>query len=142
MLKSLRTTIIINLLSYGLILGGLIGLVLYSFLPSLYSEWYFVILTFFIVFELLSLIFVEKQSRTATDTQLLNLYQLNKVIKIIVSLFIITIIAITIKDKVLVKKLAFSFIALYFCFLAISSFQLLKIEKMLKLKKIEQQNER
>lgn len=140
MIQSIRLKTITNIIAWGLIIGGFIGLIIFLWFPVYYSNWYSAILVFFIILESINVLWIEKKSKSLTDMQLANIYLLSKTMKIILSLFLILIFSIIVKDKIEVRNFTISFILLYLTFLAIESVQFLKIEKELKMQKMKNQN--
>lgn len=135
MFQSLQAKLVINIITFGFILGGILGAGIYYLFPKYYTDWYFAVLVFFIAIEAISLLMIEKLSRTATAGQLANSYLMSKTVKIIFSLAFISMYAVIVKDKPLILNFAISFILLYFIFLVLESIQFVKIEKNLKNKK-------
>lgn len=140
MIQSIRLKTITNIIAWGLIIGGFIGLIIFLWFPVYYSNWYFAILVLFIILESINVLWIEKKSKSLTDMQLANSYLLSKTMKIVLSLFLILIFSIIVKDKIEVRNFTISFILLYLTFLAIESVQFLKIEKELKMQKMKNQN--
>ena len=134
-MQSLKSKLILNTICFGIIVGAIIGILLYYIFPTYYTEWYLAIWMFFIVIETLSIYMLEKMSNTATDRQMINGYLLMKTVKIIISLFVIVFYAVIVKEKPLIFNFAISFILLYISFIAIESSQYLKLERSLKKKK-------
>lgn len=127
-----KTKLIFTLLAFGLIAGGLLGILLYYQFPDYYPSWYIGILSFFLILEPLIMICVESSSRKSTSRQLLNVYMLTKVVKIFAALVFIGIYALVVKEGL--KSFVLTFMLLYLLFLAIESYLFLKIEKRLKQK--------
>ena len=136
-MQSLKSKLILNTFGFGIIVGAIIGILLYYLFPTYYTDWYLVIWIFFLVIETLSIYLLEKMSHSVTDRQMVNGYLLMKTVKIIISLFVIVIYAALVKDKFLIFNFAIAFILLYISFLAIESSQYLKLERSLKKKKNE-----
>lgn len=128
-----KAKLVTSLLAFGLIMGALVGALLYYQFPQYYPHWYEGILLFFLIVESLILVYVESTSRKVTQRQMLNTYMLTKVVKIFAALIFIGVyIAIVKEDK---KSFILVFMIFYLLFLAMESFLFLKIEKRLKNKK-------
>ncbi len=128
-----KAKLVTSLLAFGLIMGALVGALLYYQFPQYYPHWYEGILLFFLIVESLILVYVESASRKVTQRQMLNTYMLTKVVKIFAALIFIGVyVAIVKEDK---KSFILVFMIFYLLFLAMESFLFLKIEKRLKNKK-------
>lgn len=134
-MSSFRAKLVTSVLAYGLIVGAGLGAVLFYGFPTFYTNWYLVILAFFLVIEPLILLFVDYESRDAdaNPKKLLNVYMLTKVLKTVAVLGAIAIYGIAVKENL--KSFALTFFMLYIIFLAIETFLFTKIEKRLKEKK-------
>lgn len=130
-----RTRLIVTVIALGLLAGALIGGVLYFVLPTFSLNWFVGILLFFIVVECLLMVLVESFSRKKDKKQLLNIYLLTKVIKLITSLGFVTVYTLT--DKTDIKSFIAVFLAFYMLFLLIETYLFAKVEKHIKIKKNE-----
>lgn len=127
-----KAKLVTYILASGLIIGALIGLLLYYVFPQFYPNWYEGILLFFIVIESLILAYVESCSRRVTSRQMLNSYMLTKVVKVFSSLIFIGAYMIIVKEDK--KSFVLIFMIFYLLFLALESVLFLQIEKRLKKK--------
>ncbi len=130
---SFKTKLVATMLAYGCTMGAILGAILFYAFPEFYPSWYLGILAFFLVIEPLIILYVERQSNTATSRQLANTYMMTKVIKTVASLTFITIYALTVKEEV--KSFVLTFMILYLLFLAVETILFTRIEKRLKEKK-------
>lgn len=134
-MNSFKAKLVTSVLAYGLVMGAILGAILFYAFPSFYTNWYLAILAFFLIIEPLILLFVEQESRDADTNpkKLLNVYMMTKVIKTITVLGSIAIYGIAVKEGL--KSFALTFFILYIIFLAIETFLFTRIEKRLKEKK-------
>ena len=137
-MNSFRTKLIAGILGYGCVLGAVVGAVLYYGFPAYFTNWYYGILAFFLVVEPLVLVYIENESRTATDRQLVNSYMLTKVVKTVAVLGLIVIYYAVVGRENL-KSFVIVLLIFYFLFLVVETFFFTKIEKRLKEK--QQQDE-
>lgn len=134
-MNSFKAKLVTSVLAYGLVMGAILGAILFYAFPPFYTNWYLAILAFFLIIEPLILLFVEQESRDADTNpkKLLNVYMMTKVIKTITVLGSIAIYGIAVKEGL--KSFALTFFILYIIFLAIETFLFTRIEKRLKEKK-------
>ncbi|WP_165025867.1 hypothetical protein [Dysgonomonas sp. ZJ279] len=128
-----RAKLVTIILAFGLIVGGLIGALLYFQLPDYYPNWFEGILLFFLVLESSVVAYVEAQSRKATQRQLLNTYMLTKIVKIFASIIFVGIYALVIKEGI--KNFILIFMLFYLLYLFVETLIFTRIEKRLKEKK-------
>lgn len=133
-MNSFKTKLICSALGYGFVIGAIVGAIFYYGFPAYFSNWFFIVLAFFLVMEPLVLSYIEHESRTAKDRQLVNAYMLTKIIKIVAVLGL-ALIYYAIEGKENIKSFIIVLIVFYFLFLASETFFFTKIEKRLKEKK-------
>lgn len=121
------------LVAFGLIIGALVGALLYYVFPQFYPDWYFGIVFFFLIMEVVIMNFVISKSAKVDSKKMVNVYMLTKVVKILVSLVFIAIYALTVKENI--KNFVIVFIAFYVLYLFLETALFSKIEKHLKEKK-------
>lgn len=133
-MNSFRTKLITSVLGCGFIIGAVVWAVLTYAFPAYYTSWFFGILAFFLIIEPLTILYIENESRTARDRQLVNSYMLTKVVKTVVVLgFILVYYAVVGKENL--KSFVVTLLIFYFLFLVVETFFFTKIEKRLKEKK-------
>lgn len=133
-MNAFRTKLITYTVAFGLLLGGCIGLVLYHFFPTLINfDWYVGIVLYFLVIETGIMLYVDSSSRAKDKKQMVNVYMLTKVVKILISLVAIGIFAFN--DKEHLKGFIIIFILFYLLYLALETSLFVKIEKHIKEKK-------
>lgn len=125
-----RNKIILTTLCLVLVGGTILGVVFNNFLEGFNLNWYIGVLMYFSILSTLSVAYVEDKSRKVDQKAMVNVYMLTKVVKIILSLFFITIYALVVKEGI--KPFALSFVSLYLLVLIIESRMFFKIEKHLK----------
>ncbi len=125
-----KTKLIIFIIAFGLIISGCIGIGLTHFLPTFDWNWFLGIVLFYLVIESLVVSLVEKCSQKKDKKQLVNIYMLTKVIKIISSLILITVYALTVKENI--KAFVAVFILFYLLYLIAETVVFTKIEKRIK----------
>ena len=126
-----RSKLIVIVIAVGLLIGACVGGILYFVLPTFNANWFAGILLFFIILEILMVMLVERYSRKKDKKQLLNIYMLTKVLKLIASLIFITICILV--AKVDIKSFVAVFLALYLLFLAAETLLFTRIEKQIKI---------
>lgn len=130
-MDTFNNKLIIYTISLGLILSGCIGLILFYFFPSAINwNWYIAIVSYFLIIETCIILYVNKSSQTKDKKQMVNVYMLTKVAKILSSLVLIAIFAF--KDKEHLKNFVIIYIVFYLLYLAIETFMFVKIEKHIK----------
>lgn len=125
-----KTNLIIYVIAFGLIISGGIGIAISHFLPTFNLNWFVGLAVFYLIIESLVVSLVEKCSRKKDKKQLVNMYMLTKVIKVISSLILITVYALTVKENV--KVFVAVFILFYLLYLIAETFIFMKIERRIK----------
>jgi hypothetical protein len=128
----IKAKLVVCTLAFGLIVGAVIGALLYYQFPDYYPNWYEGILAFHLILESLIFVYVESASRKATQRQMLNTYMLTKVIKVFSALIFVGAYYAIVRENI--KSFVLVFMIFYLLFLAIESWLFLKIEKRLKKK--------
>lgn len=126
----LKVKLIIFIISFSLITGGLIGGLLYYVFPQFFPNWYFQIVFFFLIIESLLMNFVATKRKSASSKKMVNVYMLCKVVKILTSLVFITIYALVVKENI--KSFVLVFVVFYGLYLFFETYLFSKIEKELK----------
>lgn len=133
-MDSFRAKLVAGILGYGFVMGAVVGAVIYYGFPAYFTNWYYGILAFFMIIELLIILYIDSSSKTAKDRQLVNSYMLTKVVKTIAVLgFILIFYAVAGKENL--TGFVIILLTFYFLFLAIETIFFTKIEKRLKEKK-------
>lgn len=125
-----KTKLIIYIIAFGLIISGCIGLGLSHFLPTFNWNWFVGLASFYLIIESLVVSLVEKCSQKKDKKQLVNMYMLTKVIKVIASLIFVTVYVLTVKENI--KAFVAVFILFYLLYLIAETFIFMKIEKRIK----------
>lgn len=125
-----KTKLIIYIIAFGLIVSGCIGVGLSHFLPTFNWNWFVGLATFYLIIESLVVSLVEKCSQKKDKKQLVNMYMLTKVIKVIASLIFVTVYVLTVKENI--KAFVAVFILFYLLYLIAETFIFMKIEKRIK----------
>lgn len=125
-----RNKIVLATLLIGLAVGTVLGIVFQNFLTGFNLNWYIGVLMYFAILSTLIVAYVEGKSRQVDQKKMVNVYMLTKVVKMLLSLFVILIYALVVKEGL--KPFALSFVSLYLLFLVIESRMFLRIEKHLK----------
>ncbi|MFT4168999.1 MAG: hypothetical protein QM653_07780 [Dysgonomonas sp.] len=129
-----KTKLITYTVASGLLISGCIGLGLYYFFPTLIDwDWYTGIVLFFLIIETGIMLYVNSASQTKEKKQMVNVYMLTKVVKMLVSLIVIGIFAFNHKEHL--KGFIAVFILFYLLYLAVETSLFVKIEKHIKEKK-------
>lgn len=129
-----KTKLITYTVASGLLISGCIGLGLYYFFPTLIDwDWYAGIVLFFLIIETGIMLYVNSASQTKEKKQMVNVYMLTKVLKMLISLVVIGIFAFN--DKEHLKGFIAVFILFYLLYLAVETSLFVKIEKHIKEKK-------
>ncbi|SHG00277.1 7TM diverse intracellular signaling domain-containing protein [Dysgonomonas macrotermitis] len=129
-----KTKLIAYTIAFGLLISGCIGVGLYYFFPTLINwDWYVGIALFFLIFEVGIMLFVNNASEKKDKKQMVNIYMLTKVVKILAALVVIGIFAFY--DKENLKGFVAVFILLYLLYLVAETSLFVKIEKHIKEKK-------
>lgn len=127
-----RTKLITYLIAFGLIISACIGGGLYYFQPLFNWNWYIGIVLFFLVLEPSLISLVERKSSKTGKKQMVNLYMLTKVVKIIASLIFITVYILV--EKEYIKSFVIVFILFYLLYLMAETILFIRIEKHIKKK--------
>lgn len=125
-----RNKVVCATLLLGIAGGILLGILISFLVDGFNTNWYSAVLLFFLIIEALSVLYVEDKSRKVESKKLVNVYMLSKLVKIFLSLFLVTIYALTVGENI--KQFILGFISLYFMFLIIESCMFVRIEKHLK----------
>ncbi|MBD8347504.1 hypothetical protein [Dysgonomonas sp. HGC4] len=125
-----KTKLIISIIAFGLIISGCIGVGLSYFLPTFDWNWFVGLAIFYLIIESLVVSLVEKCSQKKDKKQLVNMYMLTKVIKVITSLIFVTVYVLTVKENI--KAFVAVFILFYLLYLIAETFIFMKIEKRIK----------
>ncbi|MBF0577036.1 hypothetical protein [Dysgonomonas sp. GY617] len=125
-----KTKLIISITAFGLIISGCIGVGLSYFLPTFDWNWFVGLAIFYLIIESLVVSLVEKCSQKKDKKQLVNMYMLTKVIKVITSLIFVTVYVLTVKENI--KAFVAVFILFYLLYLIAETFIFMKIEKRIK----------
>lgn len=129
-----KTKLITYTVASGLLISGCIGLVLFYVFPALINwDWYVSIVLYFLIVESGIMLYVNSASETKDKKQMVNVYMLTKVAKILLSLVIIAIFAFNYKEQL--KGFIIVFILFYLLYLAVETSLFVKIEKHIKEKK-------
>lgn len=125
-----KTKLIIYIIAFGLIISGCIGVGLSYFLPTFDWNWFVGLAMFYLIIESLVVSLVEKCSQKKDKKQLVNMYMLTKVIKVITSLIFVTVYVLTVKENI--KAFVAVFILFYLLYLIAETFIFMKVEKRIK----------
>ncbi|PXV63801.1 hypothetical protein CLV62_11250 [Dysgonomonas alginatilytica] len=125
-----KTKLIISIIAFGLIISGCIGVGLSCFLPTFDWNWFVGLTIFYLIIESLVVSLVEKCSQKKDKKQLVNMYMLTKVIKVITSLIFVTVYVLTVKENI--KAFVAVFILFYLLYLIAETFIFMKVEKRIK----------
>lgn len=117
-------------IAFGMIISACIGAGLYFLYPAFDWNWFAGIVLFFLILEPMMMSLVENGSRKKDKKQMVNIYMLTKVIKILVSLIFIAIYVLAIKENV--KIFVTVFILFYILYLIVETLLFLNLEKHLK----------
>lgn len=127
----LKAKLLTTLWPVGILFGAVLGVVLYYQFPQYYNPgWYLSTYFLFMIMETVILLFAEQKSNSATAKQMVNVYLLTKVIKVILSLVFITIYVLVVKENIKSFVLIYMIFYLFFLFVETKLFTL--IEKQLK----------
>lgn len=125
-----KTKLIIYIIAFGLIISGCIGVGLSYFLPTFDWNWFVGLAIFYLIIESLVISLVEKCSQKKDEKQLVNMYMLTKVIKVITSLIFVTVYVLMVKENI--KAFVAVFILFYLLYLIAETFIFMKVEKRIK----------
>ena len=129
-----KTKLITYTVASGLLISGCIGLILFYVFPALINwDWYVSIVLYFLIIETAIMLYVNSASETKDKKQMVNVYMLTKVVKILLSLVVIAIFAFNYKEQL--KGFIIVFILFYLLYLAVETSLFVKIEKHIKEKK-------
>lgn len=130
-----RGKLIIYTLSYGLIISALVGFGVYHLHPEFNRHWFLGTSAFFLIIEIALVLFMATASRHHKKKNLINLYMLTKVIKLMASLIFVTTYIFVVKHDV--TAFVTVFILFYLLYLFIETVIFIRIEKNIKEKKDE-----
>nr|WP_297164610.1 hypothetical protein [uncultured Dysgonomonas sp.] len=125
-----KANLIIYVIAFGLLISGCLGLGLSYFLPTFNWNWFIGLAAFYLIIESIVVSMVETFSQKKDKKQMVNIYMLTKVIKIIASLIFITVYVVIVKENV--KAFVAVFILFYLLYLIAETFIFMKIEKRIK----------
>lgn len=125
-----KTKLIISVIAFGLIISGCVGVGLSYFMPTFDWNWFVGLAVFYLIIESLVVSLVEKCSQKKDKKQLVNMYMLTKVIKVITSLIFVTVYVVTVKENI--KAFVAVFILFYLLYLIAETFIFMRIEKRIK----------
>lgn len=127
----LKAKLLSTLWPAGILFGAALGLILYYQFPQYYDAgWYLGTYFLFMIMETAVLLFAEQKSRNATAKQMVNVYLLTKVIKVILSLVFITAYVLIVKGNI--KSFVLIYMIFYLFFLFVETKLFTQIEKHLK----------
>lgn len=130
-MDTFKSKLILYTISYGLVISSCIGLLLFYFFPlAISSNWYLAIALYFLIVEIATMLYVYSSSKNKSKKQMVNVYMLAKVVKILVSLALVA--TYTFNNKENIKEFVIIFILFYLLYLAIETSLFIKIEKHLK----------
>lgn len=129
-----RAKLVTYIIAFGLIISACIGAGLYYIQPLFDWNWFVGIVIFFLAIESLVMYLIADKSQEKEKKQMVNLYMLTKVIKVIASLFFITVYVLSVKENV--KSFVAVFILFYLLYLVVETILFVRIEKHLKEKNI------
>jgi len=118
------------MIAFGCIISACIGAGLYYFYPAFDWNWFAGIVIFFLILEPLIMSLVESSSHKKEKKQMVNIYMLTKVIKVIASLIFIAVYVLAVKENV--KVFVAVFILFYLMYLICETALFMKVERHLK----------
>lgn len=129
-----KAKLITYTIAFGLVITGCVGVVLYNFFPDMVdSNWFAVISLFFLISETCIMLYVSEVSKKKEKRQMINVYMLIKIIKILASLVVAGIyLAI---DKSNIQGFVIVFVLFYILYLIAETSLFVTIEKHIKEKK-------
>jgi len=127
-----RARLVTYMIAIGLIISACIGGGLYYFQPFFNWNWFVGIVLFFLVLEPSIISLVQWKSEKMEKKQMVNLYMLTKVVKIIGSLIFITIYVLAEKENI--KSFVTVFVLFYLLYLMAETILFVQIEKHIKKK--------
>lgn len=127
------TRLKLYIISFGLIISACIGGGLYYMQIPFDWNWFVGIVIFFLCLEPLIVSLVVSGSRKKDKKQMVNMYMLTKVIKVLASLVFIAIYVLAVKENI--KIFVTVFIMFYLLYLIVETLLFLNLEKQLKEKK-------
>lgn len=117
-------------IAFGLMISAFVGMVLYLVYPLFDWNWFVAIVLFFLILEPLMVSLVAGKSGHENKKQMVNIYMLTKVIRVIASLIFITVYALMIKQNM--KAFVAVFISFYLLYLTMETILFVYIEKRIK----------
>lgn len=129
-----KAKLITYTIAFGLVITGCVGVVLYNFFPDMVDRnWFAVISLFFLISETCIMLYVSEVSKKKEKRQMINVYMLIKIIKILASLVVAGIyLAI---DKSNIQGFVIVFVLFYILYLIAETSLFVTIEKHIKEKK-------
>lgn len=125
-----RTRLITILIAFGCIITALIGGGLYYFELPFNWTWFAGVSCFFLVLESIIVSYVEGVSREKNKKKMLSAYMLTKIVKVILSLILVTIYALGVKENT--KIFVGAFVSFYLLYLVIEAILFIQVEKHIK----------
>ena len=117
----------------GVLFGGVLMFILAYLLPQYYNrEWFLWTYLFFMIIETGVVFYVDWASQKATQRQMVNVYLLTKVVKILLSLAFVAAYAIGVKEGI--KSFVLVFMLFYLFFLFIETVIFRAVEKNIKIR--------
>lgn len=129
-MNAFKVKLITILIAFGFIITALAGLTQYYVKPLCDWNWFLGIAIFFLIIESTIVSYVEGVSRNKEKKKMVNAYMLTKVVKLILSLFFVTVYALVVKENI--KGFVIIFILFYFLYLMVEVFLFSRIEKHIK----------
>ncbi|MEN9917917.1 MAG: hypothetical protein RL662_353 [Bacteroidota bacterium] len=128
-----KAKLVTYIIAYGLVTSGYVGGILYYFKPDFNWNWFVVTTLFFLIVETCIISMINTNSQKQEKKQLINLYMLTKVIKVIGTLSFITVYVLTGNKNI--KSFVAVCISFYLLYLLAETILFIKIEKNIKEKK-------
>lgn len=126
-----KAKLITYTIAFGLVISGCVGVVLYNYFPDLISwNWFSIVALFFLIAETCIMLYVSEVSKKKEKRQMVNVYMLIKIAKILAS-FVIAGIYLAI-DKTNIQGFVIVFILFYLLYLVAETSLFVTIEKHIK----------
>lgn len=125
-----KARLVTYIIAFGLIISACIGVGLYLVQPSFDWNRFAAIVIFFLMLEPMIMSLVENGSRKKNKKQMVNVYMLTKVIKVLASLIFIAVYVLAVKEDI--KVFVTVFILFYILYLIVETLLFLNLEKHLK----------
>lgn len=130
-MNALKIKLLGYLLILGLIVGAVLGGVLFYALPQYYSNWFVETWVFFMLIEAIILSYIENVSRTKKSPgKLLNAYLISKIMKLAAGAVFVGIYYTAVRLEM--TSFLLTFVAFYLLFMGIETFLFSKIERQIK----------